>query len=319
MSLGRDPNRKPNQTSIKNNLSPKDDRHKLYKPVEDIVKSELFVWDRGKPKAISLPISGHRGMTSIWDNMSERCLDSLDVLDKEIKNYNKLYGDYNLEDSADNVNAFSKGLNDVIIKIQSGVSACVKELREDYIDLSIKFAKPLNESYSSASTSSFKNISYLDRRIVNFVRGHWSVNGKLFQIKTQVLSYSDDEEFRKRVGFMRHDVDLFEVNNLLFCRFCLTTIAKSKEQRDKCELPVMGRCGDLETVIKRYNELAEYQLIKPEEKRVIVKQKLERERDRRELAYRGLTREEQLKRISNGLDEAERKAKKVRKSKGMSF
>ena len=801
----------------------KDDLIKLYKPVEDMVKSGLFVWDRlvwgrSKPKAIRIPVSGHRETTSIWDNMSEKCPDSLDVLDKEIKNYNKLYGDYNLEDSADNVNAFSKGLNDVIIKIQSGVSACVKELREDYIDLNIKFAKPLNQSYLDISSFYNESIHYLDQNFVNFVRNHWSSEGKLFQMRTQVLSYDDfqdrciasntgeginevyrtfyddknntnlhnrkgwfsieksyaklrdffsrndycwskmqelagfadsdlfkefvslpqrcrdndaeieslkqavlvvddenrntsipdvlnyckeelektagvcscgredcsgeegdsvlsklnagskelcgsdslnkavdvclrranfcsrncnnrlskfkksykdlfftsdlslgagnihvhfktacladmkeiqsryeksvsrkppysgveevrvsvlssfkdlglvceepldslkagynrleekcgkkkaaenedkdkdkakakakgeegsralasdkggssygsssssqkdrgrysdrysggnvdneefsynsknrfsdmgggdveklrgfggsvdkegfynkrkgysdeknkraegkrdkvekkgskefggeslsgdsaglgsqvinaplkalssikskvkkmgvaadknirdyllkdnpsylryengyvmteeqkermrsgggeltglsgisgnlrkkayrayntmvpisDEEFRKRVGFMRHDVDLFEVNNLLFCRFCLTTIAKSKEQRDKCELPVMGRCGDLETVIKRYNELAEYQLIKPEEKRVIVKQKLERERDRRELAYRGLTREEQLKRISNGLDEAERKAKKVRKSKGMSF
>ena len=145
-----------------------------------------------------------------------------------------------------------------------------------------------------------------------------SLRKKAYGVYNTMVPISD-EEFRKRAGFMRHDVDLFEVNDLLFCRFCLTTIAKSREQRDKCGLPGMGKCGDLEAVIKRYNELAEYQLIKPEEKKVIIQQKLEREREKRELANQGLTREEQLRRISNGLDEAEQKAKKVRKSMGMSF
>ena len=145
-----------------------------------------------------------------------------------------------------------------------------------------------------------------------------SLREKAYGVYNAMVPISD-EEFRKRAGFMRPDVDLFEVNDLLFCRFCLTTIAKSREQRDKCGLPGMGKCGDLEAVIKRYNELAEYQLIKPEEERVIVTQNLERDRERRELANQGLTREEQLRRISNGLDEAERKAKKVRKSMGMSF
>ena len=786
----------------------KDNLSKLYKPVEDMVSSGLFVWDRdrNKPKAIRLP-GGHRGMSSIGGDMRKRCPDSWDVLNKEIKNYNKLYGGYK-DSGTDNVNTFSKGLNDMIAKIQSGVSACVKELRQDYIDLSLKFAKPLNQSYSTTPNISSKGINYLDRSFVNFVRGHWSSGGKLFEIKTQALSYSDfedrcilantgeginkvylifhddeqtyesswlgieksyaklkdfflkdshcwskirefnsfadsdlfkefvslparcrddsadikslkkavavvdddknrdtsfpdvlnyckkelektssvcscgredcsqdedsflskanagskelcegdslnnafnvcerraklchkncnnrlsefkkkfkdvffvsdlslrannihvhfktscladmeavvsnykrsvsrkppysgeekvrssvlssfnnlglvcekplnslgrsfeslekkcdeekaekeekdkkkggglrvlssdkgssnngsnnrrspsskkdrgvrssggnvnneefrynrdnrdnrysgggnvkkfkgfgeldddagdkikrgyetdekykrvdgnqdkrekkgskelgggkslsgdsaslgsrvikaplnalsavkskvkemgvtadknirdyllkdnpsylryengyimteeqrermrsgeeptglsgipkslrekayvvyntmtpisDEEFRKRVGLMRHDVDLFEVNNLLFCRFCLTVVAKNKEQRDECGLPAMGKCGDLETVIRRYNELAEYQLIKPEEKKVIIMQKLEREREQRELANRGLTREERLEKIYKGLDEAERKAKKVRESRGMSF
>ena len=169
---------------------------KLYKPVEDMVRSGLFVWDRrSNPKSMSirLPVDFRDG-SSIRDDMMKRCPASLKILDKEIKNYNDSYGGYNLQDSTDNIETL-EGFYGVIYKIKSGVSACVRELRQDYIDLSFKFVKPLNESYPAIRIpDSYSNIVYLNYRFIKFIRSHRSSEGRLSQMRTQLLSYNDFQD-----------------------------------------------------------------------------------------------------------------------------
>ena len=114
------------------------------------------------------------------------------------------------------------------------------------------------------------------------------------------------EEWRKRMGLMHEDVDLFEVQDLLFLRACYTLY--NKEECDEPDDPkAEGRT--LETVITRYNELAGLQLITPSEE---VKMQINKER-------RGLTKDQDLQRMMNSLDETERKAKKTREQMGLAY
>ena len=117
------------------------------------------------------------------------------------------------------------------------------------------------------------------------------------------------EEYRKRMGLMRENVDLAEVQDLMFYRFCYTRFGK-----EECDEPNDPKAKDrtLESVITRYNELAESQLITPEEKFAISQERLRRQRS-------SLTREQDLNRMINSLEESERKAKITREQMGLSF
>ena len=125
------------------------------------------------------------------------------------------------------------------------------------------------------------------------------------------------EDLRRRMGFMRSNVDLFEVNDALFCRICLT-LSQNSEERGNCEMPRRS-CDSLENEIAKLNEWSEYQLERPNEARVMVEQRLERERQQREIANQGLTRDEQLTNINKSLQKTEEQAKKYRANQGMTF
>lgn len=119
------------------------------------------------------------------------------------------------------------------------------------------------------------------------------------------------EEFRKRMGLMKEHVDLFEVNDLLFYRYCYTTYGK-EECDEENDPEAKGRT--LESIISRYNELAESSLITPRESR-----KIEHERRKTAREKRGLTREEELARLNRSLEESEKRAKQVRRKMGLGF
>ena len=87
---------------------------KLYKPVEDMVRSGLFVWDRrSNPKSMQMSLP-----SSIRGDMSERCPESLENLDKKIGNYNRLQNDYNSKSVAElgggGVTLFLKNFNKLL-------------------------------------------------------------------------------------------------------------------------------------------------------------------------------------------------------------
>ena len=79
------------------------------------------------------------------------------------------------------------------------------------------------------------------------------------------------EEFRKRMGFYSENVNLFEVSDLWFCRICLRD--SSATDKSKCSLEDRGRCGSLRSVVTRTNELAESQVVTPEEQGIMQKEK----------------------------------------------
>ena len=161
----------------------------IHNQVRDMVQSGLFERDS------NLLSNGIRLPSPVKASMKERCPNSLDALNSAASSYNSLTDNLRLGNGGiDNSEDFTN-INHAINGIKSGVSACVKELKTDYVDLSVAFATPLNQSYLGHPARSAGVMNYLDQRLVNFVRNHiGSVEEKSSKIKTQVLSYNDFKE-----------------------------------------------------------------------------------------------------------------------------